>query len=99
MNFVQDRYLLTSFLSFTSLAERGCCWNACHTDPAGHWYKPHKAGPVMAILLIIGWILFLVLFGWVVALALILILVLVMCAYTLNFICTGRCSIDDEDDA
>ena len=85
-------------MSLTALAERGCCWKACHTDPAGHWYKPHKAGPIMAVLLFIGWILFLVLFGWVVALALILILVLVMCAYTLNFICTGRCSIDNEED-
>ena len=55
----------------------------------------------MAILFFIGWILFLVLFGWVVALALIpkIILVLVMCAYTLNFICMIRCSIHINEDA
>lgn len=52
----------------------------------------------MAILLIIGWFFFLLLFGWIVALALLLVGVLVVCAYALNFMCTGRCSIDDDDD-
>lgn len=78
-------------------ANRGCCWKLWHTDPAGKWYKPHKAGPCTAMLLIIGWIWFLLLFGWIILLALFLVGILVSCAYLLNFICTGRCSIDDDD--
>lgn len=79
-------------------ADHGCLWRSCHTDPGGHWYKPHKAGPCMAVLLVMGWIIFLLIFGWIVLLALILVGILVLCAYVLNFICTGRCSIDDDDD-
>ena len=90
---------LSLSLSLSHVAvNHGCCWKLFHTDPAGRWYKPHKAGPITAVLLIIGWILFLICFGWIIALALILVAVLVLCAYCLNFICTGRCSIDDDDD-
>ena len=52
----------------------------------------------MAVFLVVGWIFFLLIFGWIVLLALILVGILVLCAYVLNFICTGRCSIDDDDD-
>ena len=76
----------------------GCCWKAFHTDPAGAWYKPHKAGCVTGALLVLGWIVFLVLFGWIIALALILVFVLVIFAYILNFFCTGRCEIDEDSD-
>ena len=75
----------------------GCCWKAFHTDPQGSWYKPHKAGPVSAILLVVGWILFIVLCGWVVALAMILVFILIGFAYVFNFICTGRCQIEEDD--
>ncbi|XP_003382854.2 PREDICTED: uncharacterized protein LOC100634091 [Amphimedon queenslandica] len=81
-----------------SEVHHGCCWRLCHTDPRGQWYKPHKAGPCMAVVLVIGWFFFLLLFGWIIALALLLVGILVMCAYTLNFVCTGRCTIDDDDD-
>jgi hypothetical protein len=74
----------------------GCCWKAFHTDPQGSWYKPHKAGPITAFFLIIGWILFIIFFGWIVALALILVFVLIVFAYILNFICTGRCQIEED---
>ena len=50
----------------------------------------------MAILLTIGWIIFLVFFGWIVGLALILVFILVMFAYCVNFICTGRCQVEEE---
>jgi hypothetical protein len=75
----------------------GCCWKVFHTDPGGAWYKPHKAGPVTAIFLIFGWILFLILCGWIVALAMILVFILIGFAYVFNFICTGRCQIEEDD--
>lgn len=84
--------------SVTEDQNHGCCWKTWHTDPQGKWYKPHKAGYLTSIVLVIGWIFFILLFGWIVLLALILVGILVSCAYLLNFICTGRCSIDDEDD-
>ena len=65
-------------------------------NPDGAWYLPHKAGPVTAVLLVIGWILFLLVFGWIVALALVLVFILIVFAYILNFICTGRCEIDED---
>ena len=75
----------------------GSCWRLFHTNPDGPWYFPHKAGPVTAVFLVIGWILFLVLLGWIVALALVLVFVLIVFAYILNFICTGRCEINEEE--
>ena len=77
--------------------QRGCCWKAFHTDINGKWWKPHKAGPITAILLVIGWILFIVLFGWIVLMALILVAILICFSYCCNFICTGKCQIDDEE--
>jgi hypothetical protein len=89
----------TQSRSITEVEQQtGFWWKACHTDIDGHWYKPHKAGPCMALLLVVGWIVFLLLFGWIIALALVLVGLLVLCAYGLNFACTGRCSIDDDDD-
>jgi len=52
---------------------------------------------VTAVVLVIGWIVFLLLFGWIIALALVLVFILVVFAYILNFICTGRCQIEEED--
>ena len=75
-----------------------CCWKAFHTDVNGRWYKPHKAGPVMAGLLVVGWILFLVFFGWVVGLALLLVLLLTLCACFVNFLCTGKCQVEDDSE-
>lgn len=75
----------------------GCCWKAFHTDPQGAWYKPHKAGLITGFILVIGWILFIVFFGWIVALALILVFILIIFAYILNFICTGRCKIEEDE--
>ena len=76
----------------------GCCWKTFHTDVNGKWYKPHKAGPVTGCLLVIGWILFLLLFGWIVGLALLLVLILIGCAGLYNFICTGRCAVMEEEE-
>lgn len=75
----------------------GCCWKAFHTDVNGKWYKPHKAGPVAGCLLVVGWVLFLVLFGWIVGLALLLVLLMIGCASLYNFICTGRCAVEEEE--
>ena len=80
-------------------SQKGCCWKAFHTDVNGKWYKPHKAGPVTAILLVIGWILFLVLFGWIVGLALILVVILICFAYIFNFMCTGRCKVEEIEES
>lgn len=78
--------------------EHGCCWKAFHTDVNGKWYKPHKAGPVTGCVLLIGWILFLVFFGWVVGLALLLVLLLTACACFVNFICTGKCQVEEDEE-
>ena len=77
--------------------QRSCCWKAFHTDVNGKWWKPHKAGPVTAVLLVIGWILFVVFLGWIVLMALILVAILICFSYCCNFICTGKCQIDDEE--
>ena len=77
--------------------QRGCCWKTFHTDVNGKWWKPHKAGPITAILLVIGWILFIVFFGWIVLMALILVAILICFSYCCNFICTGKCQIEDEE--
>ena len=82
----------------TDQRNRGCCWKAFHTDINGKWWKPHKAGPVMAVLLVIGWILFIVLFGWIVLMALILVAILICFSYCCNFICTGKCQPEEEDE-
>ena len=79
-------------------SQKGCCWKAFHTDVNGKWWKPHKAGPITAFFLVIGWILFLVLFGWIVGLALILVAVLICFAYIFNFMCTGRCRVEEADE-
>lgn len=76
---------------------RGCCWKAFHTDINGKWWKPHKAGPITATILVIGWIIFIVFFGWIVLMALILVAILICFSYCCNFICTGKCQIDDEE--
>lgn len=52
----------------------------------------------MACLLIVGWILFLVFFGWVVGLALLLVLLLTLCACCINFMCTGKCQVEDSNE-
>ena len=78
--------------------ERGCCWKAFHTDVHGKWWKPHKAGPVTAILLVMGWILFVVFFGWIVLMALVLVAILIGFSYCCNFICTGKCQLDEEEE-
>ena len=91
---------IQSFFSHPPLSEErnhGCCWKAFHTDPQGAWYKPHKAGLITGFILVIGWILFIVFFGWIVALALILVFILIIFAYILNFICTGRCKIEEDE--
>eukprot|EP00731_Ephydatia_muelleri_P017806 Em0010g904a len=88
---------LDSNVPRVDISNHSCCWKTFHTDPEGAWYKPHKAGIVTAIFLVLGWIVFLALFGWIIALALILVFILVMCAYLLNFICTGRCQIEEDD--
>ena len=87
-----------SFLPRAEEEHHNCCWKAFHTDPNGAWYKPHKAGPITGFFLVIGWILFIIFFGWIVALALVLVFILVIFAYILNFICTGRCQIDEDED-
>lgn len=76
----------------------GCCWKAFHTDVNGKWYKPHKAGLVTGCLLLVGWVFFLVLFGWIVGLALLLVLCLILCACLYNYICTGRCEATEEEE-
>ncbi len=76
----------------------GCCWKAFHTDVNGKWYKPHKAGPITGFLLLIGWIIFLVLFGWIVGLAMLLVLLLILCACCANYICTGRCEVSEGEE-
>ena len=78
--------------------KRGCCWKTFHTDVNGKWYKPHKAGPVTGFLLVVGWILFLVFFGWIVGLALLLVLMMVACASLYNFICTGKCAVEEAEE-
>lgn len=79
-------------------SEHDCCWKAFHTDVNGKWFMPHKAGPITGCLLVIGWIIFLILFGWMVALALLLVLFLTLCACFVNFICTGNCRVDEDDE-
>lgn len=81
-----------------SETRHGCCWKAFHTDVNGKWYKPHKAGPITGCLLVLGWIIFLVLFGWIVGLALLIVLLLICCAAFYNFICTGRCAVDEPQE-
>ena len=46
----------------------------------------------------IGWVIFLVLFGWLFALAIILVLGLVLCACLINFIATGRCDVMEDEE-
>jgi hypothetical protein len=86
----------TSYGSITSTTvkrnEPGCFHRLCHCDPAGHWWKPHKAGPCMAVLLVIGWILFLLFFGWAVAIFMLFGLLLLGIMYLVNFICTCSCT-------
>ena len=79
-------------LSPVTLTEPGCFHRLCHCDPAGHWWKPHKAGPCMAVLLVIGWILFLLFFGWAVAIFMLFGLLLLGIMYLVNFICTCSCT-------
>ena len=79
-------------------ARTGCCYHLWHTDPDGSWYKPHKAGFLTAILLLLGWLVFLILFGWIILIALILVTILIVFAATINFLCTGRCELGDSDD-
>jgi len=69
-----------------------------HTDPDGSWYKPHKAGCLTAILLLLGWLIFLTLFGWIIVIALVLVTILIVFAATINFFCTGQCELGDNDD-
>ena len=87
---------LLSPLSSPEPVRHGGCWKLFHTDPGGQWYMPHKAGPITAFFLVLGWIIFLVLFGWIIGMALVLVFILVVFAYVLNFVCTGRCEIEEE---
>ena len=85
-------------MTIFSTAPSGCCYRVWHTDPDGSWYKPHKAGYLTAFLLILGWLFFLLLFGWIILIALVLVTILILFAATINFVCTGKCELGDNDD-